>query len=318
MESVHAVSAVVVDAAGPLVAHAGDTAFPTFLRSAAKPFQALPLVQDGVVDRFHLTTAELALCCASHNSESGHIAGVRRLLEKIGCREADLACGPHRPLWRDMALASRVADLTEAPRTSIASNCSGKHAGMLALARHHGWPTAGYHADGHPVQERCHQEVARWASLPPGAVGVAVDGCGVNCFSIPLDRMALAFARLATSEEPAARAVVQAMTNHPGLVAGRGRLCTELMAAYPGRVLAKVGAEGVYGAALLEQGLGIAIKVEDGDSWASAVALIAVLDALKLDPSPRSTLSDFAELPIRNTRGETTGAIRATGSLTFK
>src|SRR5207247_6452820 len=183
--------------------------------------------------------------------------------------------------------------------------------------RHHGWPTAAYQQAGHPVQQRCRDEVARWAGLSPDGLGVAVDGCGVSCFAMPLNRMALAFARLGVSEEPAARAVVDAMTGHPEMVAGRGRLCTDLMVAYPGRILAKIGAEGVYGVALPQEGLGIALKVEDGDSWASMVALIAVLDALKLQPSPAATLPDFASLPIRNTRGEPTGEICAADSLTF-
>jgi L-asparaginase II len=210
-----------------------------------------------------------------------------------------------------------VGDLKDVPRTPIASNCSGKHTGMLALALHHGWRRGGYQQADHPVQRRCREEVARWAGLSVDEVGVAVDGCGVSCFAMPLERMASAFARLGTSDEPAAQIVVAAMTKHPDLVAGRGRLCTELMRAYSGRILAKIGAEGVYGVALLERGLGIALKVEDGDSWSSMIALLAVLEALGVQPSPATSLPDFAEIPIRNTRGEPTGALRIAGSLTF-
>jgi L-asparaginase II len=265
-----------------------------------------------------VTAEELALVCASHSSEPDQVERVRRLLERIGCEEGDLACRSHRPLWRDMAVRSdRDPPIGDVPHTPLASNCSGKHTGMLALARHHGWDTAGYHRAEHPVQRRCAEEVARWAGLPPSAVGQAVDGCGVICFGMPLLHMAGAFARLGASRDSAARTVVEAMTAHPDLVGGRGRLCTGLMQSYPGVLLAKVGAEGVYGAALLDRGLGVAIKVEDGHGWAAAVALLAVLDQLGLEPSPRSAFAPFAEPPIRNTRGEIVGGLRATGRLTL-
>ena len=204
----------------------------TFLRSAAKPFQAIPLVADGAADRFKVSSEELALACASHNSEPAQVALVGPWLERIGCNEADLACGPHRPLWRDLALPSETRDLTEVPRTPVASNCSGKHTGMLTLARHRAWPVAGYEDATHAVQRRCLEEMARWAGLSQGEIAVAVDGCAVSCFAIPLVRMAVAFARLGTSEEPSARRVAAAMMKHPDVVAGRGRLCTAAMQAY--------------------------------------------------------------------------------------
>jgi len=188
---------------------------------------------------------------------------------------------------------------------------------MLALALHHGWPTKGYHEAGHPVQRRSRQVLAHWADLPETSVKDGVDGCGVLTFAIPLRSLALAYARLAVSREPAPQRITQAMMAHPYLVAGQGRPCTALMRAYPGRVLAKVGAEGVYGAVLLEQRLGIGLKVEDGHTWASVVALWAVLEQLGLDPPPRLKEPLFAEVPLRNTRGETVGALRASGKLSF-
>ena len=188
---------------------------------------------------------------------------------------------------------------------------------MLALARHHGWPTQGYHEAGHPVQRRCKQVMAHWAGLAESDIGEAVDGCGVVTFAMPVRSLALAYARLATSDQAAPRTVRQAMMSHPHLVAGRGRPCTALMRAYPGRVLAKVGAEGVYGAALPERRLGIGLKVEDGHTWAAVVALWAVLEQLGLDPPPRVTEPMFAEVPVRNTRGEAVGSLRASGKLTF-
>lgn len=317
VESVHRVSVAVVDASGRLKAQSGDPELVTFARSAAKPFQALPLLEDGAAEHFGIREDELALICASHSSEPGQVDLVRGLLTRLGLAESDLVCGPHRPLSLEMTITDVRYPISQSPQRPLASNCSGKHTGMLALARHHGWPTAGYHQASHPVQRRCKQSMAQWADLPADRIGEGVDGCAVVSFALPLASLALAYARLGASQDPAPRQVVQAMTRHPDLVAGRGRPCTALMQAYPGRVLAKVGAAGVYGAALLDRGLGIALKVEDGDTWAAVLALWAVLDQLRLDPPPSTALPQFAALPVRNTRGETVGSLQAAGKLTF-
>lgn len=321
MESQHRVHVAVVDHTGRLVARAGDPDFRTYLRSAAKPFQALPLLEDGAAERFGVSSKELALACASHNSEPYQVDLVRAFLERTGGREADLACGPHPPLSATLAVPDRDGtaprEIPAAPRTPLASNCSGKHTAMLALARHHGWPVQGYHTAPHPVQRRCKDVVAGWAGCPPEAVAEGVDGCGVVSFALPVSAMAAAYARLAVSDQPAPRAIVRAMTEHPDLIAGQGRPCTALLRAYRGRVLSKIGAEGVYGAALLHRGLGIGLKVEDGHNWAAVTALLRVLDQLDLDPSPVTTLPRFAAIPLRNTRGETVGELRAAGELTF-
>jgi L-asparaginase II len=318
-ESRHRVSVAVADADGRLVARAGDPDFVTFLRSAAKPFQALPVIEDGAAEHFNLSSEELALACASHNSERRQVELVRRLLERIGCSELDLACGGHLPLSVDLALpeGSGAPVQDHLPHTPIASNCSGKHAAMLALARHRHWPVTGYERPEHPVQERCRATLARWTGLAPTSLGEATDGCGVVAFAVPLSAMAGAFARLAASSEAAPRWVGRAMTAHPDLVAGRGRPCTALMQAYPGRLLAKVGAEGVYGAALLDRGIGIGLKVEDGHTWAAVTALIEVLGALGLEPPPAQLLPSFAHPVIRNTRGHAVGMFEPSGSLTF-
>ncbi|HEX9631641.1 MAG TPA: asparaginase [Gemmatimonadales bacterium] len=318
-ESVHRVSAAVVDAEGRITAHSGDVDFPTFLRSAAKPLQAIPAVADGAAARFAITPPELAVACASHNSERAQVAAVRGLLARIDCTEADLACGAHRSLAIDLGVRADgetpPADL-EAP-SRLASNCSGKHTLMLALARACGWPVAGYHRSEHPVQRRVRAEVARWSGLAESALVEGTDGCGVVAFRMPLRAMALAFARLGGSTDPAATAVRDAMLAHPEMVAGRQRLCTAVMQAYPGQVLAKVGADGVYGVALLRRGLGAALKVEDGDNRSAMVALVALLAQLGLDPDPRERLALFAAFPILNTRGEAVGALRAHGGLAF-
>ena len=322
VETLHVVHVAVVDAAGKLVARVGDPDLVTFWRSAAKPFQAIPLVADGAVERFGITAAELALCCASHSSEPGQVAMVRDFLSKIGCGERDLLCGPHPPL------SERVAQdyATRGVRvTAVYSNCSGKHAGMLALARHHGWPTEFYTRLEHPVQQRCLEEASRWTEVPKGEIRTAVDGCGVVCYGLPLRNMALAYARLAIADfglriadskgEGQIRnpqsAIVQSMLRHPELIAGSGRPCTDLMRAHPGRVITKVGAEGVYCALLLRERLGVALKVQDGHGVAAALAIAAVLEELGLRPRPPS----LAARPNVNTRGEIVGELRVNGGL---
>jgi len=306
VESRHRVHACVVDARGDVLASAGDPELVTFWRSGAKPFQALPLVLDGVVERFGFTSEELALCCASHSSEPAQIEIVRDLLQKIGCSERDLLCGPHPPLSERVArdYATRGVRLT-----AIHSNCSGKHAGMLALARHHGWPVEFYTRADHPVQRRCLAVVASWSGVPASDVGMAVDGCTVVCFAIPIRAMAFAYAQLGARHE--ARAIVAAMLRHPELVAGAGRPCTEIMRAHPGRVVTKVGAAGVYCGLLTSEGWGIALKVEDGSGPAAVVAMAGVLEALGLRPLPAA----FTTQPIVNTRGAPVGELRLNGAL---
>lgn len=321
VESVHRVSAAVVDADGRLVAAAGNPDLVTFWRSAAKPFQALPLLQDGAVERFGLTREELALACASHSSEPFHLELVDRFMAKVGIDETLLACGPHPPLGAEVA---REVARRGTVMTARWSNCSGKHTGLLTLAKHHGWPLTGYERAGHPVQERVLQEIERWTSVPRAELVQAVDGCTTVCFGLPLVAMALAYARFGVSEEPEARRLWAAITDHPELIAGTGRLCTDLMQTWPGEILAKIGAEGVYCAALPTRRIGIAIKVEDGDLRSVGVGLLAVIkQVLGRDAGSEAWLealaglADHAEFPVRTTRGATVGQVRAAGRLEF-
>lgn len=301
VESRHEVHVAVVDAAGKLVASAGDPDYVTFWRSAAKPFQAQPLVDDGVVERFGLKREDLALACASHSSQPDQVALVREFLRRIGCSERDLMCGPHKPLSDAVAKDYETHGVR---LTAVTSNCSGKHTGMLALAKQHGWPIEFYARVDHPVQQRCLKSVAAFSDIPRGEVGVGVDGCGVACFALPLRNMALAYTRL---EGP----ILEAMVLHPELIAGQGRPCTEMMRAHPGRVVTKVGAEGVYSALLVRERLGVALKVVDGHSLASALAIASVLAELGLKPQPSSLLRKA----ITNSRGETVGEMRVSGGV---
>ena len=235
---------------------------------------------------------------------------MREFLKKVGCGERDLLCGPHPPLSEAVAKDYQTRGVR---LTAVYSNCSGKHTGMLALARHHGWPTEFYTRPEHPVQQRCLTEVSRWTDVPVQRLGTATDGCGVVCYALPLRNMALAYARLAVqtgSAFPLPRSeafrVREAMLRHPHLIAGEGRPCTEMMRAHPGRVLTKVGAEGVYSALVIPESLGIALKVEDGNGEAAALAVAAVLTQLGVKPQPES-LTVRAHI---NSRGDKVGECR--------
>lgn len=310
VEARHAVHVVVVDAGGRRVAGLGDPSLVTFLRSAAKPLQALPLVEEGVTERFGLTRKELALCCASHEGEESHVRGVRSILSKAGVDESALRCGAHLPFSDDAARELLGGGGVPLP---IHNNCSGKHAGMLALAVAMGWDPEDYHRAEHPVQRRMLAEICRWSGLEPEAVPTGVDGCGVVCFAASLEVMAAAFARFASSaargEGP--EGVVSAMTAHPFMVGGTGRVGTAVMEAAGGRLFVKLGAEGVYCGGVPERGLGFVVKVEDGARRAVDAALIRVVDALDVvDGEGWEALAPHGRPVLRNTREEEVGEIR--------
>ena len=312
VESRHRVHIAVVDSGGRLRAHAGDPKFIAFARSAIKPMQAVPVMTDGVAAQFQFTDVEIAMCCASHSGEQRHVQAVQGMLRKVGISEESLACGAHMPMGKQAA--QDLADRGLKP-TRVHNNCSGKHAGMLGLAQTQGWTLAGYHEQDHPVQMRITRELAAWTDMEPDDFGIGIDGCGVITFALPVERMALAFARFAkaarTRAEPAAQ-IVHAMVQNPEYVAGTARLCTELMRVTHGRVFAKVGAEGVYCAGVPGAELGVALKVEDGATRAAEPALIATLKALAiLADDEVAGLTAFAEPDVTNTRDEVVGGLRA-------
>jgi L-asparaginase II len=280
VESEHRVAYAVADATGRLVEAAGDVDRAVFPRSAIKPLQALALVESGAADRFGVSEQELALACASHSGEPEHVALVKAWLDRLGLDASALECGAHPPLHAPSA--ERLAAEGRSPER-VHNNCSGKHAGMITVARHLGAPIAGYSRADHPVQRLIADILCAMTGLTE-LPAPAVDGCGVPTWPIPLGRLATAMARFAHPDGlPAGRAgacarLRAAMLAHPHLVAGTGRACTEIMAVAP-QVLVKTGAEGVYAACLLEQRLGLVLKVEDGAARAAPVALLALLDA---------------------------------------
>lgn len=319
VESSHRVHAAVVRDGRPESAH-GDPSRRAYLRSAAKPIQLLPLVEEGVVERYGFTPREIAVMAASHNAESFHVDAVRSILEKAGLEESHLQCGPHPPMHEPSARA-----LVEAGREpeAIHNNCSGKHAGMLALCRARGWPLETYREPDHPLQVRIRETLADLAGIDAGSIGIGIDGCGVPCFALSVTAMATAFDAMAradaTRDDDRSRAIgaiVDAMAIHPEYVAGSGRPCTIIMAKAGERVVVKTGAEGVYGAILRaapDAGpAGLALKVVDGARRGQDVALATLLTDLGvLHPDLDEKIADLVTPAVTNRAGQVVGHIDA-------
>lgn len=316
LESVHVVHAAVVDAVGGTHARCGTPERRAFLRSAAKPVQVLPLIEDGVADRYGFTAQEIAVMAASHNAEPFHLAAVQRVLEKADLDAGMLQCGPEPPLHEPTAKELQRAGKEPTP---LHNNCSGKHAGMLAVCRASGWPLETYRDPDHPLQQRIWRLVAELAGLPADAIGRAIDGCGVPTFALPVRAMAALYARLAaadavrdTDRARAVGVVFDAMTTNPEYVAGTGRLCTDLMVRAGDRLLVKTGAEGIYCAALRGVGHGLALKVADGARRAQDVALVALLEEMGvLEPAGDPVLARHGAPEVTNRRGTVVGRIDA-------
>lgn len=309
-ESEHRVHAAVVGEGDELLGAARDADAFTFWRSCAKPFQVLPFLASGGFDALGWGDEQLAISCASHGGEPEHVTLVEQMLRDLGLEEGDLACGPHDPSSQRGAKILR--ETGERP-SRIHNNCSGKHTAMLALARQKGWPTNGYERREHHVQRGILHEIALWTDVPCSRITQAVDGCGAVVFGMTLERMARAYSRFAVAAgrgEEFPRRVIDAMSAHPFLVGGTDRIDSAVISESHGAVVSKVGAEGVHCAMLVDRGIGIALKVEDGAQRAQVPALLRLLqelDALPSQLSPR--LSEWLRKPVRNTRGECVGEV---------
>ena len=303
VESVHRGRFVFCDPSGEVLDAAGDPDAHVYARSSAKPFQALPLVLSGAADAFGLSGEEVAVACASHNAEEPHLAAVRSLLRKAGLTEDDLQSGAHPPMYAPEA--EKLARNGEEPRP-IHGNCSGKHAGMLAVCAHEGLDTGGYRNPEHPLQRRIMELVDEVCGLREDEALLAGDDCGVPAFALPLKNLATGFARLATGEglseavAGAAERIRRAMREHPFMVAGTGRLDTEVMDETD--LVCKSGGEGVFAAASAE-GWGLAIKTTDGAGRAVRPAAVAALSRRGVE-----VLGGWPR-PTRGLHGEVVGEI---------
>ena len=327
IESRHSGHLVALDGSGAEICSLGSPESVTYLRSSGKAFQALPVVSSGAADRFEFTEREVAIACGSHNGEPIHVDTVRSMLEKIGLPESALKCGAHEPYSVDVA--RELIRKGEAP-TPIQNNCSGKHAAMLALAKHIGAPTETYDELPNPVQQMILKAVSEFSGVAIEDIAIGIDGCGVPVFGISIRAMALMYARLVappaefgSETRDACKRIVNAMIAYPVMIGGtRDRLDTELIRAAGGKLISKIGAEGVYTIGVLPStkwphGIGFALKVEDGDDKRARPP--AVIDALRqlgvLSESELETLSSWSPTVIRNRRGDRTGEARAAFTL---
>ena len=314
-ESRHRFQAAVSTADGSLAAETEDAGAVTTFRSAAKPFQLLPLVERGHAARWGFDDESLAVMTASHTGSRYHVALVAGILARLGLSERDLACGFHEP--PDPEALARIRVHAE-ERSSLYNNCSGKHAGMLALALAEGWPTRGYEQADHPVQQLMRKTVAEACGVAPESLAVGVDGCSVSVFGLPLTGMARAYAKLAVARsdgdarERALARIREAMRAWPRATGGASRLSSELMERTAGRLVAKGGAEGLECVGLPGAGLGLALKCEDGHSRAIGPALMGLLDQLgALDAGENAKFADLRRPVIRNHAGLEVGSLTA-------
>jgi len=321
VECVHRGGVAIVDVDGELLAGAGDPELMTYMRSSAKPLQAMTLCLSGAVERFGLQARHLAVACASHTAEPEHVAAVTDLLQAVGLDESRLECGSHRPI--DRRACEELFRSGGSP-TAVHSNCSGKHAGMLAAAKALGLPLDDYWREDHPLQQQIMATVAEFTGVPPGRMIIGIDGCGVPVYGLPLRAMARSFALLANPDcLPArlrshARRIVAAMQEHPHLVGGTHRLDTDLLEQARPRLVVKSGAEGLLCLGVLGEhcpgrAVGLAIKIDDGNGRGigpvatEILARIGVLDEADLD-----ALERHHRPRVKNFRQEVVGRLEAT------
>jgi L-asparaginase II len=313
VESIHRGDIVAVNTNGKIIFEYGSKDKRTFWRSSAKPFQTIPLVESGGLEQFNIEAKELALICASHGGEEKHVKTVKTLLKKIGKTVDDLDCGLAKPMYSK----AYIKLIKENKTVTQANNpCSGKHTGMLALGVLRDYDLKNYILKSHPIQQEMLQAIAEMTKLPIEAIDLAIDGCGVPVFGLPIKNMAIAYAQLAKKKfksnkrDQALKKITEAMTQFPFYVAGTRRLDTILMEETDGKILAKLGAEAVYCLSILEKDIGIAMKIEDG-AYRALDALVPDL-LLKhgyITKKEYMTINERLKLEIKNHRKEVVGKI---------
>ncbi len=317
VESCHRGSAVVVDSQGQTILAIGDCDRKIYPRSSLKLFQTIPLLESGAADKFGLSDEEIVLACASHNAESFHTDAVQNWLHRLGLDNDDLECGADFPLSDTMKRGLLASGKKPA---SIHQNCSGKHVGMLTLARHLGVATRGYSEYQHPTQQAWMQTLSELVEVDVTTLDWERDGCGLPAICISMRRMAYGCALLACPQVVGGRRgqamakIIDAIQAHPRMLAGTGRCCSDVIrtSVSAGQMVVKIGAEGVYAGILPEQGWGLIIKIDDGATRASEVALGGLLLKLgAIDANTYAKLSRYFEPKIYNTQKKITGRISA-------
>jgi L-asparaginase II len=308
VESIHRGSIAVVDRNGNRLFFWGDFDFPTIMRSCAKPFQALPLIESGAADHFGLTDEELAIATGSISGQDFQEAAVRSILKKIGLNEAALQCGTHRPFHSPTAKRLEKEGKKAGP---LRNSCAGKHAGILATCVFKNWPLETYTQLSHPIQRWIFEKVSEFTGVKANQIQISTDGCGLPTFQVPLKNLALSFARLTVRDESGISRLMACACQYPEMVAGENRICTDLIRTTRGRVFGKIGGEAVYGISLFERGLGIGIKIEDGSLRGLTPTVVEVLRALGvLTNAEISHLKTYHYPRVINYRKEVVGKVR--------
>ena len=313
VESCHRGSVVVVNHHGETVFSLGDVERNIYPRSSMKMFQAIPLVESGAADSFQLSESEISLACASHNAESTHVEAVESWLSRIGLGIDDLENGPDMPLneqAKHALLRNKVAP------TRAHQNCSGKHTGMLTLARHMNVATQGYSDYQHPTQQAWIQTLSELVEIDISRMEWERDGCGMPAVCMPMERLAYGCAlfanpeKITSSRQDAMRKIIKSIQQHPYMIAGTDRCCSEVIERTKGKVVVKTGAEAVYAGIIPSLGLGLVLKIDDGNSRGSEVALGAVLSKLGvLDQIAQEKLGKYFQPEIYNSQNWLTGRI---------
>jgi L-asparaginase II len=315
IESIHRVSVAVVDLKGDIIMSAGDPQLHTYFRSSAKPLQVIPLLEAGGAEAFGFDSRELAVMSASHDGEEIHTDAVLSILSKIGLEEHHLFCGPHDPYF--IPAGKALSRAGKAP-TSAHNNCSGKHSGMLALSVLNGWPVEGYQLPEHQVQKRIFEVISGATDIPVSSIEYGIDGCGIPTFYLSVYQMAVAYSRFADwakengKRGDAVRKLIRAIREEPVMLEGTTGFSSALAAATDARVIGKVGGEGLFCIAVPEEGIGLALKVEDGNRRATSPAAVELLRTMKLISGKElECLSDHHSPVLYNHQGTEIGKLKS-------
>jgi L-asparaginase II len=318
VESIHHIAACVMDAEGDVIFSLGDIDAPVYLRSTAKPFIAATAIAHAVHERFGLEPREIAIMAASHAGQPFHVEAVRSILAKIGMDESALQCGAHAPYNGE---AARELERQHIAPSAVHNNCSGKHSGILALCKVLGADPSTYMQVENPAQQEILAFCSRMADIPVEDLPLGVDGCGIPVYAVPLRNAALSFMRFARlsginqSDRQALETVRDAMVAYPEYISGTGEFDARLMQAAGGSVACKGGAEGVHGAAIIDKGVGMAVKVIDGASRGRGPAVLSIMRRNGLlSEGALTKLADLERPIVYNRAGRVVGEVRAAGT----
>ncbi|WP_026894533.1 asparaginase [Clostridiisalibacter paucivorans] len=301
----------VVNHKGELLYYYGDPNRVTFARSSAKPIQAIPVLESGAIEKYGITDKEIAIFCASHSGEDFHVKTVESILKKAELNKDYLQCGSHYPIAN---YASKELKSKGLEPENIHCNCSGKHSGMLITAKYYGEDLDSYYKQEHPVQRRIMNTLSEVCEYDENKIITAIDGCGVPVHAMPLYKFAHGFAKLSKPEvfNPIRKKVVSkiitSMTKYPEMVGGTNRICTDLMKICGDRLFAKSGASAYYAIGLKDKGIGIAFKIEDGNSKIMPAIVLETLKQLKIITDKElKQLEKYYILDIKNHKKEIVG-----------